>query len=108
MLDKLVVTKEFQKYERQTSVKPIKPFRRGLFVYKRQCCCERTQIFEEYREKLQTVNSALCLIIALHRCTLFHMYIRCLLALEVIAKFICNVKQRKIKNNTKTTEGNEL
>lgn len=57
---------------------------------------------------LHTVNSELCLIIALHGCTLFHMYLRCLFALEVIAKFICNVKQCRIQNNTETTDGNEV
>lgn len=56
---------------------------------------------------LYIMNSALCLIPVLNRCTSFHMYVKYSFPLEAIAKFICNVKQGKIKNNTKTMNGNE-
>lgn len=56
---------------------------------------------------LRLMNPALCLLMVLNRCALFHAYVKCPMALEADAKFICNVKQFKIETNTKTVDDNE-
>lgn len=53
------------------------------------------------------MNSALFLLIVLNICTLFHVYVRSPWAQEVKTKFICNVKQLKLKTNTKAAHDNE-